>query len=934
MLSPTGKTSIQGSTVKNLVKDLGEKLNINGEEFLKEDFDVKTFSSALMKTSQLSEHLGNLAQNIQSLDKEIKEQVSMHHEDLLHQAVNIETLEEMLDMVQTRISSLKSTSERLRLKINTPFNELNLRILQLSRLQSACDTLRRIKGILFHSSKLRLHMQAGVKDIVKSAQSLNELDFLLKNFDSTGIEIIENDVHFAFKSRREVEEQAQVILEKSMQHQDQTQMGTALQVFYSLGVLNQKLIDCLKWNEKNFQKFSTELLDSTNLTLQSTSSSASLQTSASAMFLSPTSQFPGRSTMPNVGSMSQFRAQLWTNVEKLMDSLYDSCAQIYQLQQILEKKKDILSNLLYIDEIDFSLLFNSKMFLSKLGDSVDSGQIIITYESICSIIDSNEINARKSIEFLYEQWRCLANVLNAAIVSACNQSNYIKQTFQNEYPKLLKLQNDLWLRLLQLNPLIDRYRYINNQVLDTSKQNTKQSVNYLSSYELLRKCFYDLENSFLNRSLSHLFDPINLIFSQSSDKQINRADIDTYLKGVQSQLQTLQYDIFNSPSTALQTISKAQNTNLTFSGCSSAFSDKIVANVCKSIQMYANKAEQLLNTLNSDLQQSINNTVNSSTSSGVITIGGSIRSNIFSFSSGLPYQIQMKNLDYVNTTHDLYEQMSKMFSNEKLSTKLEDKLTSALKSLLAFEENALQPFVLSASDCILAIMLTMHQEDFANPQSQTCSLYVKELQQVLQRISRDYLQLYNCKSILCVYLNQLAIRCIDLFIRNASILRPMSDAARQRLLNDSQHIELVVQNFLCNKLTDLGANYKHLKAFRHLLQTSSPFRPSEPSSLGADIVDEAHYSNILSESLPYHVLLHYLFSYAPVDFKSPHQSLDWPILRYSEWLDKHTNEKERLLVIKTCLETYVNTVRQKKRKPLPLFIHLCFVYLKKAYRPF
>ena len=73
-------------------------------------------------------------------------------------------------------------------------------------------------------------MHAGAKDIVKSAQALNELDFLLKNFDAAGIEIIEKDVHFAHKSRHEVEEQAQVILDKSMANQDQSQIGTALQV--------------------------------------------------------------------------------------------------------------------------------------------------------------------------------------------------------------------------------------------------------------------------------------------------------------------------------------------------------------------------------------------------------------------------------------------------------------------------------------------------------------------------------------------------------------------------------------------------------------------------------------------------------------------------------------------------------------------------------
>ena len=269
--------------------------------------------------------------------------------------------------------------------------------------------------------------------------------------------------------------QAQAILDKSLFHLDQTQIGTALQVFYSLGILNQKLVDTLRANEKHFQKLSGDLLNTTNLTLQSTSSSASLHSSVStASALSSmgggSAQFPGRTNMPNVGSMGQFRAHLWTNVEKLMDNMYDSCSQIVQLQQILEKKKDLVTNVFYIDEIDFTKIYSGKMYLIAHGQLKDedmlgagSGEtlnfIVNTYDGLCSIIDTNEINVKKSIEFMYDQWRRLTTLLNAQLLNSSNQSNYIKQTFQNEYPKLLKLQNDLWMRLIQLNPMIDRYRY-------------------------------------------------------------------------------------------------------------------------------------------------------------------------------------------------------------------------------------------------------------------------------------------------------------------------------------------------------------------------------------------------------------------------------------------------------------------------------------------
>lgn len=909
----------QSNPVKSVVKEISENLNISGEDFVKEDFDVKEFTLAIIKTQQLTEHLAKLSLNINVLDKEIKDQVNLHHEDLLHQAINIETLEEMLDIVQTRISSLKSTSERLRIKITTPFNELNLRILQLSRLQAACDTLRRIKGILHHSAKLHVHMQVGVRDIVKSAQCLNELEFLLRDFDSQGIDIIENDVHFLHKSRHEVEEQAEIILDKSLLHHDQTQISTALQVFYSLGILKNKLSHVVSSSEKNFQKRLNELLDTTSLTLQSTNLTSSSSTNSLGHSVS-SAQFPGRSNMPNVGSMSQFRANLWSNVEKIMDTLFDSCSQIYQLQQILEKKKDLLTNLYYIEEIEFCSLFRGKMYLSDLSncrdeqsqDSLDNKKII-SYENICSVLNTKELNAKKSLELLYTQWRSFTSILNSSILAACNQSNYIKQTFQNEYPKLLKLQNDLWLRLLQLNPLLHRYQYL-DQPTEKTKLKWQEKPGYQSSYELLRKCFYDLENSYLNRSLSHLFDPINLIFSQNAEKHISRSDIETYVKGIQSQMQTLQYDICDSSNDGF--ISKSVN-SMTISNCSSSFSEKVIANVCKSIQMYANKSEQVINTLNFEMKNNMSNKQQQvSTSTSVIDSTN---------------EIQLRNLDYVNVTHDLYEQLRLMFLNDyRLNKKLTEKLSNSLKSLLSFEENALSPFISSVSDYILAIMLTMHQEDFTTPTPNACSLYIKELQQVLQRICRDYLQLFNCKSILNPFMNQLAIRCIDLFIRQASILRPMSDPTRKKLVNDSKQLETIIQTILCPKLTDLGMNYKQLKAFRHLLETSSPLQPENPSRLGTDVVDEAHYTQVLSESLPSSILLHYLFSYAPNDFKSPHQSLDWPVAKYTEWQDTHVSEKERLMVVKTCLEAYVNMVTQKNETQFATIYPLMFGLLEKS----
>jgi hypothetical protein len=60
---------------------------------------------------------------------------------------------------------------------------------------------------------------------------------------------------------------------------------------------------------------------------------------------------PGRTTMPSIGNTPQFRALLWTNIEKILDLLYTFVAQLYNLARVLVKKKDPITHGTFIDEL-------------------------------------------------------------------------------------------------------------------------------------------------------------------------------------------------------------------------------------------------------------------------------------------------------------------------------------------------------------------------------------------------------------------------------------------------------------------------------------------------------------------------------------------------------------------------------------------------------
>ena len=55
--------------------------------------------------------------------------------------------------------------------------------------------------------------------------------------------------------------------------------------------------------------------------------------------------------MPSIGNTPQFRALLWTNIEKILDLLYNYVAQLSNLTKVLSKKKDPITHGSFIDEL-------------------------------------------------------------------------------------------------------------------------------------------------------------------------------------------------------------------------------------------------------------------------------------------------------------------------------------------------------------------------------------------------------------------------------------------------------------------------------------------------------------------------------------------------------------------------------------------------------
>ncbi|KYO38620.1 conserved oligomeric Golgi complex subunit 5 [Alligator mississippiensis] len=675
-------------------------------------------------------------------------------------------------------------------------------------------------------------------------------DYLTQGIDLSGIEVIENDLLFIARARLEVENQAKRLLEQGVETQNPTQVGTALQVFHNLGTLKDTIANVVDGYCASVEENIRNALDIKVLTQPSQA---------------VTRGGPGRAAMPTPGNTAAFRAALWTNMEKLMDQICAACGQVQHLQKVLTKKRDPVSHVCFIEEI---VKEGQSDIFYKFWTAVTqtlSSQFQTATDWMC---ESGEGRTESDVQELEDHQR-------RDQFSTCLASMFLKQAFEGEYPKLLRLYNDLWKRLQQYSQNIQRNFNASGSTdllaeLQQMEEDTQdifmQKKQDYDPEKALKDSLQSYEAAYLSKSLSRLFDPINLVFPPGGRNPPSSDELDSIVKTIASELNVAAVD-----------------PNLTLA---------VSKNVAKTIQLFGVKSEQLLST-QGDASQVI----------GQLTEG------------------QRRNVAVVNSLYRLHQSMLKVVSNQSsFPAVAEQTIAAALKAVHDLMGSAVQPLLNSVGDSVEAIIITMHQEDFSGSLSSSgkpdvpCSLYMKELQGFIARIMSDYFRHFECFDFVFDNTEAIAQRAIELFIRNASLIRPLGEGGKMRLAADFAQMELAVAP-LCRRVSDLGKSYRLLRSFRPLLFQTSEHIASSPA---------------VGDIIPFNLILQFLFTRAPPELKSPFQRAEWSVARYSQWLDDHPSEKDRLVLIRGALEAYVQSVRTREGKEFAPVYPIMVQLLQKA----
>lgn len=196
-----------------------------------------------------------------------------------------------------------------------------------------------------------------------------------------------------------------------------------------------------------------------------------------------------------------------------------------------------------------------------------------------------------------------------------------------------------------------------------------------------------------------------------------------------------------------------------------------------------------------------------------------------------------------------------------------------------------------------------------------CVLYFCSLQEFISRSWTNHILPFDDHEIVNNCGLELAKRCIELFVHNLCILRPLSNAGRNRLKNDCTFMEQALKP-ICPNISNLGNPARLLRAISFLIV-------QKPNELVQQTIGQ--------ESLvPSYIVLFLLFGHAGLELQSPHTAANWSNERLIEWLEGHTSEREKLELISGALQRYRDSIRRKNSEQYDEVYPLLFEFFERS----
>jgi len=302
-------------------------------------------------------------------------------------------LEDSLAPVFAGASALKASTDKLRSELLVPYAQLKEKALHLENIQGAAELLRRVLRHLFLTKKLKTQLSGGVRELSKAAQTVYELQECHAGGGLEGVRVVESEMAWIKDTTGMIIGQAERLLLHGVETLNQADIGSALQVFFNLHLLGEKVTVAM---QSVMQTAATALKTALDVTTFPEDKRGGGPGNISR---------GGHGGIPGAGSSATWRSTLWQRMAALLDTLQACCIQVVNLHRVLAKKRDPQSYTLFVDTL-----------AAEWGDD-------------------EPVSARF--------WRELLGWLGGELLASTQQNSFIKATMDSEYPKLLALVQDL-----------------------------------------------------------------------------------------------------------------------------------------------------------------------------------------------------------------------------------------------------------------------------------------------------------------------------------------------------------------------------------------------------------------------------------------------------------------------------------------------------------
>ncbi|KAL6561666.1 Conserved oligomeric Golgi complex subunit [Orobanche minor] len=431
-------------------------------------------------------------------------------------------------------------------------------------------------------------------------------------------------------------------------------------------------------------------------------------------------------------------------------------------------------------------------------------------------------------------WDALIKSFASQLKSIFTASNFVKETFTVGYPKLVTMIDNLLER-------ISRDTDVKGVPPALSSEGKEQMV---ASVEVF-------QTAFLALCLTRLSDLVNSVFSMSNRGGIpSKEHISRITSRIQEEVEAVQ-----------------QDGHLTL---------LVLREINKVLILLAQRVEYQIST------------------------GPEARQ-----ITGPATPAQLKNFTLYQHLQEIHTRITSMLSG--LPTVAADVLSPALGAVHGVAGDSVTSLFQAMLDRLESCILQIHDQNFGTlgAMDSNASPYMEDLQKNTSHFRTEFLSRLlpssgaismGIETICTRLVRSMASRVLIFFLRQASLVRPLSESGKLRMARDMAELELVVAQNLF-PVEQLGAPYRALRAFRPVIFL-------ETSQLG---------SSPLLRDLPPSVVLHHLYSRAPEDLQSPLQRNKLTPLQYSLWMDSQ-GEDQIWKGIKATLDDYATRVRARGDK--------------------